>query len=183
MSKSSRIFAGVILLLLAVAVLVTPAPTLAAKKHQANAKGVITAIDTILKTVTILDLSSAAQVTVNVMPSTRIHKDNKEWATLADLAVGDQANARYDVSTMNAVRIQAKSPRVAGTITAIDLETGAVTIQPGVGTAVTVFATDTTKIVRNGTLATLADLRVGDHALARYNAVTMVASKIGATGE
>jgi|GEM_PF-4472400 ribosomal protein S11 len=150
-------------------------------KNQVNAHGVITAIDTTLNTVTITDRRGNA-VTVNVTATTVIRKDWTKKATLADLVVGDMVNARYDTQTMNALRIDAKSPRVEGMITAIDLNAQSVTIQKWSGVAVTVFATAATKIERNDMQATLADFKIGDHGEAIYNAATMEAYKLEAWG-
>lgn len=149
--------------------------------NKGRARGVISAVDTNANTVTIADRSGSS-VTLNVTPATEIRKDNLKKATLAQLAVGDTADARYDTTTMNAQRIDAKSPKVEGTITAIDLGAQSVTIQPKSGAAVTVFATASTKVERNDVHATLADFKIGDFGQARYNALTMQASKIEATG-
>jgi len=181
MLKSKSILAGTLLVLFALALLLSPTNALA-KKHQAKAKGPISAIDPVAATVTIEDKKTGESVTVTVDGSTRIHKDNKEWATLEDLAIGDTAKARYNKDTLLAKRIQAKSPKLEGTITAIDVGAQSVTIQPTIGDPVTVFATETTKIERNDEEATLADLVVGDQAQAKYNAETFEAYKIEATG-
>lgn len=149
--------------------------------NKGRARGPITAIDTSANTLTIADRSGSS-VTLNVTAGTKIRKDNIKKATLAQLAVGDTADARYDTTTMNAQRIDAKRPKVEGTITAIDLGAQSVTIQPKSGAAVTVLATTTTKIERNDVHATLADFKLGDFGQAHYNALTMQASKIEATG-
>ncbi len=188
MQKSKLFVASALIALFALTLLLSPGSVLAKKKHQAKAKGNITAIDTVASTVTILDRKSGEEVTVTVDESTRIHKNNKEWATIEDLAVGDKADARYDIETLVAKRIQAKSAKVKdakvhGTIAAIDLTAQSVTIQPQEGDPVTVLVTNVTKIERKGAEATLAELVVGDHVNAKYNADTMEASKISAESE
>src|SRR5258707_1073849 len=131
MNRTKALLFGTLFALVAVALLVGPGSALA-KGHQTKAKGTITAIDTVGGTVTILDRKSNLEVTVTVDANTRIHKDNNEQATLLDLSVGDNADARYNVSTLLAARIQAKSPKLQGTITAIDTGAQSVTIQPTV---------------------------------------------------
>lgn len=184
MFKSRTILAGAFIALVALALLVSPSSALA-KKHQTKAKGPITAIDTTAGTVTIADKKSGESVTVTVDASTRIHKNEQEHATLADLAVGDKANARYNTTTLIAKRIQAKSPKAAkveGTITAVDLTANTVTIQTEGGDLVTVIVTDTTRLERNDEEAELSAFAVGDQAEAKYNPVTMEAAKLEATG-
>lgn len=182
MTKSRMIFATALVALVAFGLFLSPANALAKSgKHQDKAKGTITAIDTTANTVTIHDAKSALDVIVNVDDSTVIHLDNKQGAALTDLAVGDKAHARYNTTTMVAKRIQAKSPKVVGTISAIN--GNAVTIQPATGDPVTVNVTDATKLERNVQDATLADLVVGDTAMAKYNPQTMDASKLSAEGQ
>jgi Cu/Ag efflux protein CusF len=189
MSKSKLYIAGALAALFVLALALAPNHAFAKQgKHQLKAKGVVTAIDTTAGTVTIHDKKSDQDVTVSVTEMTRIHKNENEHATLADLAVGDKAAARYDTATMNAKRIQAKSPKVkpakvVGTISAIDADAQSVTIQPKKGDAVTVFVTADTKINRNDAPATFADLVVGDHAAAKYDPNTMQATKINASSE
>lgn len=147
---------------------------------KGRARGAITEIDSNASTVTIADRSGGS-VTLNVTTGTEIRKDSKH-TTLAALTVGDKVDARYDTSTLIAKRIDAKSPRVEGAITAIDLTAKSVTIQPSGGSAITVFATAKTKIERNDVHATLEDFQIGDTGQALYNAATMQASKIEAMG-
>lgn len=182
-----KVFAFVLVMMALVAAFGVIAPQEASAKggsgggnSKGRARGGITAIDTTLSTVTVSDRSGNT-VTLNVTTATEIRKDSRR-TNLSALAVGDSVDARYDTTTMNAQRIDAKSPKVEGTITAIDLGAQSVTIQPKSGTAVTVFATAATKIERNDLHATLADFQVGDRGEAKYNAATMQASKIEATG-
>lgn len=147
---------------------------------KGRARGAITAIDSGAGTVTIADRSGSS-ATLIVAPDTDIRKDSKHVA-LAALAVGDKADARYNTSSLIAKRIGAKSPKVEGIIKGIDLTAQSVTIETSSGAAVTVFATATTKLERNDIHATLADFKIGDRGQARYNAATMQASKIKATG-
>ncbi|MBI4673000.1 MAG: hypothetical protein HY741_15200 [Chloroflexi bacterium] len=183
MYKKVSLITVALALLLAVMLAMAPQNALAKNggKNKGRARGPITAIDTSASTVTILDRGGAS-VTLNVTSATEIRKDSKKNVPLSGLAVGDKADARYDTTTMNAQRIKAKSPKVEGTITAIDLAAQTVTIQPLSGDAVTVKAVATTKIERNDEHATLADFKIGDRGQARYNATTLEASKIEAEG-
>lgn len=173
-----------VLVMFAVALVLSAAPQHAFAKHggkEGRAKGPITAIDTTASTVTINDRKQGS-VTVTVNDATELRLDNNKNATLAMLAVGDRADARYDTTTMVASRIKAKTAKieakVEGVITAIDLDAGSVTIQPSAGDPVTVTVTATTKIEYNEADATLADFQIGDAAQAKYNPTNFVASKI-----
>lgn len=183
-----KLFVFGVIMIFAVAMLLTFAPQHAFAKNgnkEGRAKGAITAIDTTAGTVTINDRKQGS-VTVTVTSGTQLRLDSKKNVTLAMLAVGDSADARYDATTMVATRIDAKSPKspqAKGTITAIDLTAQTVTIQPLNGNAIALTANAATKIERNEEHATLADLKVGDSAEAKYDALTMIASKIEATGQ
>lgn len=187
MFKKFSFVAGVVLF--AAALLFAIAPQHAFAKgggggggKDGRAKGLITAVDTVAGTLTIND-RKAGSVTVTVTSATQLRKDSKKNVTLAMVFVGDSADARYDSQTLVASRIDVKSAKVEGTITAIDLTAQTVTIQPLVGNAVTVQATAATKIERNELHATLADFIIGDRGEAQYNAGTMIASKIEATAQ
>ncbi len=187
MNKSKLIFAGGLLALLTFTLLFSTTSVFAKKDHpkpNTHVRGTITALDTTAGTITIQDKKSGDVVTVTADESTRIHKNNNESATLADLAVGDKAHARYNQETLVAKRIQAKSPKaeldkVHGTITAIDGPN--VTVAPKKGDPVTVVVTEATKVSRDDVAATLADLVVGDRANAKYDPNTMEATKLNAS--
>lgn len=204
MTKSKLYIAGALAALFVLALMLAPAPTLAKKaKHQAKAKGAITAIDATAGTVKVHDKKSDQDVTVNVTDKTRIHKNENEHATLSDLVVGDKAHTRYDTATNNAKRIQAKTAKATserhqsksagadrkhpkagktadaeGIVTNVDSSAQSLTIQPQKKNPVTVLVTSDTKILRDGKSATFADLTVGDRANARYNTATMNAAKV-----
>jgi YbbR domain-containing protein len=74
-----------------------------------------------------------------------------------------------------------KPGKVEGTITAVDVAAGKVTITTVRGVAVTVTTTATTKIERNDRRVTLAAFKIGDRGQALYDA-NKVASKVEATG-
>ena len=183
MSKTKLFLTGALFALVALALVLAPTPALAAKKNMAKAKGYISAIDTTAGTVTIADKESGLDVVVTVEPSTRIHKNKVEGADIEDLVVGDKAHAKYNADTMVAKRIQAKSPKAHGEITAVDVPGNSVTIQPAVGLPITVVVTEATKIKRNHERVELGDLVVGDQAKAKYDPGTMEAKHIHAFGQ
>src|SRR5262245_27244175 len=100
-----------------------------------KAKGTITSIDLGASSVTISDRRTGQLVTVFADSNTQIRKDDNHNATLADLAVGDRAEARYDANFL-ASEIKAKGGKIEGTLTAIDLGNSTVTITPLGGTPV-----------------------------------------------
>jgi hypothetical protein len=143
-------------------------------------KGLIALIDTSANTVTIAPKDGSANVTVNVDASTRIKRNGKP-ASIADLQVGDKAEAKYNLSTMLASKIEASINWVElkGVISAVNTAASTVTITPSKGGAdVSLSVDSSTKIKRNSKSATLADLQIGDKVEAKYNGVTMLASKI-----
>jgi len=133
MFKHRSILAAIILSVMTLAVLAVPVGALA-KKNHAEAKGVITAIDTSLSTITI-STKKAGSLTLTVDANTKIRKQHIKNATINDLAAHDQVEVKYDTTTNVAKRIEAKPAKVkmgnvAGLITAIDLSASSVTITP-----------------------------------------------------
>jgi hypothetical protein len=131
-------------------------------------------------------------VTVHVAASTVIKvfdASGAHTATLADLATGMKAAADYDPVSLVADHILARAAEqhqaeVEGKVTAVDATAGTISITPEHGGAAVALKTDsTTKISRNGAVATLTDIKVGDSAAARYDATTLLASRIEAHGE
>ncbi|MBI5951397.1 MAG: hypothetical protein HY865_07050 [Chloroflexi bacterium] len=151
-----------------------------AKLNLSELKGIITALDSAAGTVTVTRQDNTT-VTVTVDASTLI-KRNKKAATLADLQLGDKVEVKYNAVTLLASKIEAKLnlSELKGIITALDSAASTVTVTRKDGTTVTVTVDVNTLIKRNGKLATFADLQLGDKVEAKYNAVTLVASKIEA---
>jgi preprotein translocase subunit YajC len=150
----------------------------AAEQHQAEVEGRVDAVDAAAMTVAILP-EHGAEVTLHADAATRISR-NGAAATLADLRVGDRADARYDAATFVASRIEARSEappqqqEIEGKVTAV--AAAAVTITPEHGSAVTLAIDTTTRIFLHDAAATLADVKVGQRAHASYNGTTLVAS-------
>jgi cold shock CspA family protein/phage terminase large subunit-like protein len=85
-----------------------PATMLAASIKASNlleVKGSIAAVDTTAGTVTITPSDGSGDVTLTVDANTRIERYDAP-ATLADLLVGDPVEAKYDPTTMLAVKIE-----------------------------------------------------------------------------
>jgi hypothetical protein len=176
------------------------AQTIAARVHYtppppspppcAKADGWISAVDPVQSTVSIASRDGDSTVTVIVDASTVIER-NDTTATLADLQVGDRAEAVYSPSTMIATKIEAESctppppppslAEVHGSIASVDPDQNSVSIAAKDGNStVTVIVDASTVIERNDTTATLADLQMGDRASACYDPSTMVAKLIEA---
>ena len=148
----------------------------------AKAKGSIAAMDLAAGSLTISDRRTGQLVTVTADASTQIRKNNDKNALLSDLAVGDRAEVRFDSTSFLAISIRAKSAKVEGLLTAVDLSASTVTITPLGGSPVALNVTAATKIQRNEIHVPLSALVVGDAAEARFDASTMTASKLETTG-
>ena len=170
----------------------------AGNDDQAHVRGKITAVDATAGTVGIQGAGQAAGddrvsedahsqapgTTVNLKTdaTTRISL-NGAPATLADLAVGQFAEAEYDATTMLASKIAARANdhpqplrQVEGTVTAASATS--LTIAAEHGAPVTLTVDSTTKIFVRGRPATAADIHVGDHAHAAFDGTTMVAAVV-----
>lgn len=77
---------------------------------------------------------------------------------------------------------KAQPGRVEGILTAVNTTAMTATIARRNGTAVTVSVTASTKIERNNRHVKLSELKIGDHAQARFDPATMVASKLESVG-
>lgn len=188
-------FVGVLIAIITSAILFTSSAMVLATGHddhggggggqgkggRLKAKGTITSVDQGASSVTISDRRTGQLVTVTTDSNTRIRKDKNDSATLADLAIADRADARYDASLL-ASEITAKGGKIEGTLTAVDLGASTITITPLGGSPVMLSVTTTTKVERNELHVSLSDLKVGDAAEARFDAATMNASKVETSG-
>jgi hypothetical protein len=150
-------------------------------------EGTITAISG--KDVTITPEGGTA-VTVHVDDHTSIALCDHgcQAATLADLAVNQQAEAEFDPVSLIATRIKARAPehetnRVRGTISAVDTTAKTLTVHPATGSDVTVTVDSSTRISLDDAPAALGDLTVGTSVEVAFDPATLVASKIVAGGE
>lgn len=76
---------------------------------------------------------------------------------------------------------QANPTKIEGTITTVELD-GTIVVATAPGSAVIMYARDSTKISRNGKPAQIKDLRVGDKLWARYVPESRSAVEVRATG-
>jgi uncharacterized ubiquitin-like protein YukD len=150
-------------------------PRTATTVPSAGIAGIVTAVDAAAGTLTIKPVNGAP-VTVTVTAATSVHH-NMQLVPLAQVLVGDHAIAYYDPTSNKAIEIRAYTPTqqpqpqrasIFGTVTAVDATAGKLTIQPPMGAAVTVTITAATTIHHNMAPAKLAQILVGDHALAHY---------------
>jgi uncharacterized lipoprotein YehR (DUF1307 family) len=151
------------------------------EKREAEIQGTIKNISGIEVTITVV---KKGDITVNVTPETKIIIGDSGNATLEDLSVGQNVNARYEINTMNAVKIIVKIEKpvvkyaeIQGTIK--DIAGEEVTITVVKKGDITVNVTPETKIIIGDSgNATLEDLSVGQYVNAKYETNTMNAVKI-----
>jgi hypothetical protein len=157
----------------------------AAEQHQAEVEGKVTAVDATAHTISIAPEHGGADVALHTDSSTRISR-NGAVATLADIKVGDVAEARYDATTKLASRIEARNAppqpltQVEGTVTAVGASS--LTITPEHGAPVVLKVDATTKIYLGDAAATLADVKTGQHAHAAYDKTTLLAAYVRVQG-
>ena len=155
---------------------------------ETDIDGTISAVDTTAGTVSITPEDGGSDIVLTVNSGTVILLDG-DPAALTDLQVGFDVEAKYDYSTMTAMFIEADSQsKVQGVITAVDTSADTVTITPDEqgGSSnkpncdVVLTVNSSTAITLNGNPATLNKLQVGFGAVAKYDASTMIATKIDA---
>jgi hypothetical protein len=142
--------------------------------------GTVEAVDTTANTITIASEEGGNSVILNVDSATVILR-NGATAALADLAVGDKVEAKYDSASMLAslIKTEVEDGEFQGTIAAVDTTANTVTITPaGGGADVVLSVVASTVIISHHTVITLADLHAGDAVQAEYDSTTLVASKI-----
>lgn len=94
---------------LTLAIGVTTTPALAKHGNKAGrVEGKLTAVDNVAQTVTIQGKKGQI-VTLQVNEATKIEL-NEVHASLADLTVGDRAEARFDPATFIASKIETEGP-------------------------------------------------------------------------
>lgn len=97
---------------------------------------------------------------------------------VASLVIVCLMTAAVEAKSKGPAKPKSPQAKVEGTITAIDTESGKVTITRRRGTEVTVVVDDKTKIEVDDAHAALADLAVGMRGEAKYDPTTFVASKL-----
>jgi hypothetical protein len=153
-----------------------------AQPTLATVQGAVTAVTSSSITITPEPPEDGAAVTLGTDASTKVIL-NGASSSLSALAVGDEARALYDSSTLVAAAIEAESPHhqlaaVQGEVTAVGASS--ITVTPQHGSAVTLGTNSSTQIFLNGASSTLSAIRVGDWAGALYDSTTLIASVIQA---
>jgi hypothetical protein len=128
-------------------------------------------------------------VTLKVNAQTKIVVGDNKTAALANLAIGQQVEAKYDVATMTAIRITTETDRegkgplaqVEGIVRAVVGNT--VTISFGHGDNITLNVTSNTTIkIEDSRTGALADIKVGQQVHASYDKTTKNAVRITLQG-
>jgi len=151
-----------------------PAPK-PAPKQEAKIEGVITAVSTSPATITVSD-SAGRTVTLNVASGTDI-----EGGNAASLVVGARVEAKYDLTSLTATKIELEGrddddddeAEIKGTVTAVSSSPSMVSITSG-GRTVTLNLSAATRFERG----TAANLVVGSVVEAEYHPTTLNALKI-----
>jgi len=142
-------------------------------------KGTIVAINTHTRTMKVLNRNGNS-VNIKVVKTTAITRKGKSVG-FARLRVGDKVNLNYNTQTHQADEVDDTPDNydIHGTVESVDTAASTITIasEEG-GNSVTLHVDLNTVIERNDTVATLADLLVGDKVEAEYDSATMLASSI-----
>jgi predicted RNA-binding protein len=154
---------------------------------ESEVEGIIIAVDIFASKVTIKPDNGTADVTLTVDTNTMIEV-NDQPATLANLLINMEVEAEYHPSTLIAYSIETQennnNVEVKGTVAAVDLTLGTITINPSDGTPpMTLTVNASTEIEVNDASATLAEVLVGMPVTAEYDTATMIATKVRAGNE
>ena len=127
------------------------------------------------------------------MTATTVLEKNGLHVSLSAFTLGERAEAKFDAVTRNAYKLEAGeddngsgggnqtgSTQVEGIITEVTADS--VSIRQQNGNIVTVLVDGNTKIERNDLHVSLNAFQVGDRGEARFNATSMLASKVEAVG-
>lgn len=155
----------------------------------AKVEGTITVING--SSVTI-HTAAGVDVQLNITATTVLEKNDVHVA-LADFAVGDKVEAKFDSATNNAFKLetggdnsnggggnQSGQAQAEGTVTAVG--TSSVSIKLQNGTIITILIDANTKLERNDLHVALSAFQVGDRGEANYDSTTLLATKFEAVG-
>ncbi len=152
--------------------------------EKAEVDGVIKSLGTDNVTIT---TDKNEDVTLKVTSETRIIIEDKGTATFSDLQVGQKVEAKYDVTTKNALKIKVDidvdseedEGEIDGIIKAIEPANKTVTITTEKNGDITLKVTSETVIrIEDERTAAFTDLQVGQKVEAEYNVSTMDALKL-----
>ncbi|MEI6291214.1 MAG: hypothetical protein WCP19_12350 [Chloroflexota bacterium] len=176
-----KLFSIVVSLSLIFGLFAAVSPVLAKGSEGGEVSGIIAAVDTGASTITI-NGRKGSPVTLTITLASQIRKNGKV-ATLAELGVGDKAEAKYNPATLEVFFLKSEMvlKEVSGTVKAVDTGAGTITITPFKPSAdVVLNVGPSTVIVRGKTVVTLADLKVSDKVEAKYGFAGMLALRINA---
>jgi len=157
-----------------------------ARQIEVHAAPAVSAVAGKVTAVTASSLTIAPEegspVTLGTDAATKIVVDGAA-AKLSAIAVGDQARALYDSTTLVAAAIEAESPHhelaeITGQVTAVTASS--LTIAPAEGSPVTLGTKASTVVILDGAPSSLSAIAVGDKARALYDSTTLVAAAIEA---
>ena len=124
-------------------------------------------------------------ITLQITSETRIRIEDEGTATFSDLKVGQKVEAKYDVTSKNALRINVElegeedEGEIEGIVKAIDTANKTVTITTEKNGDITLEITSETVIrIEDKGTAVFADLKVGQQVEAKYDESSLKALKI-----
>ncbi|MBI4308040.1 MAG: hypothetical protein HY684_04470 [Chloroflexi bacterium] len=147
--------------------------------RPADFEGYVNGIDVSGNSLTVLTLGWDT-LALKVTAQADVQKNGPK-ATLADLAIGDRVEGRYDAATMTLVKLQAKSPvalRFQGFVTSVDVANNTMTILSKAGVQLTLRLTAKTAIERDGQRVALKDVQAGDRVAKVYYDASLVAAEM-----
>jgi len=124
----------------------------------------------------------AVDITLETTPETVIRIEYGGAVNFTDLQVGQQVEAKYDVTSLKALKIEIEDDEnvggIEGTMTAIDTDNHMVTITTQDDGDIVVRVTSDTRIVIEEGTAVFAELELGLRVQAEYDENSMDALKI-----
>ncbi len=152
--------------------------------QKAEVGGVIKSLGTDNVTIT---TKKKGDITLQVTSDTRIRIEDKGTANFSDLKVGQKVEAKYDVTSKNALRINVElaeeededEGEIEGIVKAIDTTNKTVTITTEKKGDITLQVTSETVIrIEDEGTAAFSDLKVGQKIEAEYDVNSMKAVKL-----
>lgn len=133
------------------------------KGRVAEVEGILKRLDSDKKTVTITS-EKRGDIVLEVTETTKIEMDDDHPATFADLREGQEIEAKFDVESKKALKIEVEEEEdeaeLEGTITAINKDAKTVTIRGRNGVEGVFTVTPATELKNHG-VVTFSDLRTG----------------------
>ncbi len=141
---------------------------------NAEVEGTVKGLGTNIITIT---TQTQGDVTLNVTTDTQIRNHGKTPAALSDLQTGQEVEAKYDINSKNALRINAGASDeknegdIQGVVTAIDTTNKKITVSGEKNSnGITVNVTTGTAIkIEGDRTAALSDIKVGQHIEGKYD--------------